>query len=60
MKINISFGTILILLVILKLAKVITWSWWIVLIPLWVILLMISISLFLLYCIKKRFKWKKD
>lgn len=39
------FGVVQIVFIILKLVGVITWSWWLVLIPLWVSIALILISL---------------
>lgn len=38
-------GVVQIVFIILKLVGVITWSWWLVLIPLWVSIALILISL---------------
>jgi len=48
------FGTIFIIFLILKLCKVITWSWWWVTAPLWIpiiIIIFMFIILFLIYLI---------
>lgn len=43
---GLNFGELLqIVFIVLKLCKVINWSWWIVLIPLWFSLLIIIISI---------------
>ena len=48
---GISFwGLLQLALIVLKLCKVITWSWWLVLIPLWIeILLFVGLILFVVW-----------
>ena len=59
---GIGFGsTILLIFIILKLVGVIDWSWWWVLSPIWipvVLLLAVSILLFVVYRIVKYFRLK--
>ena len=59
---GIGFGsTILLIFIILKLVGVIDWSWWWVLSPIWipiVLLLAVSILLFVVYRIVKYFRPK--
>ena len=59
---GIGFGsTILLIFIILKLVGVIVWSWWWVLSPIWipvVLLMAVSILLFVVYRIVKYFRLK--
>ena len=59
---GIGFGSLLLLtFIILKLVGVIDWSWWWVLSPIWipvVLLLAVSILLFVVYRIVKYFRLK--
>lgn len=59
---GIGFGsTILLIFIILKLVGVIDWSWWWVLSPIWipvVLLMAVSILLFVVYRIVKYFRLK--
>ena len=53
MKYNINlnlnfFGFLLIVNIILKLTKVINWSWWIVLWPLWISIILTIITIFII------------
>lgn len=44
------WGLLQLALIVLKLCKVITWSWWLVLIPLWIeILLFVGFILFVVW-----------
>lgn len=45
---------ILVIFIILKLVGVITWPWWVVLIPLWVSLVLIAIVIIIFIIYKKR------
>ena len=59
---GIGFGSLLLLtFIILKLVGVIDWSWWWVLSPIWipvVLLLAVSVLLFVVYKIGKHFRLK--
>ena len=59
---GIGFGSLLLLtFIILKLVGVIDWSWWWVLSPIWipvVLLLAVSVLLFVVYKICKHFRLK--
>ena len=59
---GIGFGSLLLLtFIILKLVGVIDWSWWWVLSPIWipvVLLLAVSVLLFVVYRIVKYFRLK--
>lgn len=51
------FAILLIVNIVLKLLNVITWSWWIVLWPLWASLIITAIVLIVFYITIKRRKW---
>ena len=46
-------GALQLVFIVLKLLKTITWSWWVVLIPLWIDLVVIVAYLIYLYCFMK-------
>ena len=46
-------GVLQLVFIVLKLLKTITWSWWVVLIPLWIDLVVIVAYLIYLYCFVK-------
>lgn len=48
------FGALQIVFIVLKLVGIIKWSWWLVLIPLWIDLLLIAIMIVWFIWITKR------
>lgn len=46
-------GALQLVFIVLKLLNTITWSWWVVLIPLWIDLVVIVAYLIYLYCFMK-------
>lgn len=48
------FDVLLLVNIVLKLTGVINWSWWIVLWPLWVSIIMIILIIFIVWYIVKR------
>ena len=47
-------GVLQVVFIILKLCKVITWSWWLVLIPLWIELALFFILFVIIFLINKK------
>ena len=52
-ELNGALSTIQTIFIVLKLIGVISWSWWWVLSPLWIPLVVLSIFLFVIYVIDK-------
>ena len=52
-KIDVISSTIQTIFIVLKLVGVISWSWWWVLSPLWIPLIVLAIFLFVIYLIDK-------
>lgn len=48
------FSVLQLIFIVLKLCKVITWSWWIVLIPIWIEVALIIILFILIYRVNRR------
>jgi hypothetical protein len=57
-ELNGTLSTIQTILVVLKLVGAISWSWWWVLSPLWIPLVVLAIFLFVIYLIDKNNKTK--
>jgi hypothetical protein len=55
-ELNGTLSTIQTILVVLKLVGAISWSWWWVLSPLWIPLVVLAIFLFVIYLIDKNNK----
>lgn len=48
------FGVLQLIFIVLKLCKVITWSWWVVLIPIWIEVALIIVLLILISWANRR------
>jgi hypothetical protein len=57
-ELNGTLSTIQIIFIVLKLVGAISWSWWWVLSPLWIPLIVLAIFLFVIYVIDKNNKTK--
>jgi len=55
-KLDVISSTIQTIFIVLKLIGVISWSWWWVLSPLWIPLIVLAIFLFVIYLIDKNNK----
>ena len=55
-KLDVISSTIQTIFIVLKLVGVISWSWWWVLSPLWIPLIVLAIFLFVIYLIDKNNK----
>lgn len=49
---------ILVIFIVLKLIGIITWSWWIILIPLWIELILVIVTIIIIAIMTKRDKIK--
>lgn len=54
-----ALGVLQIVFIVLKLCKLVDWSWWRVLIPLWVSLGAILITFIILFCVRYA-QWRKE
>ena len=57
-ELNVTVSTIQTIFIVLKLVGAISWSWWWVLSPLWIPLVVLAIFLFVIYLIDKKTKTK--